>query len=149
KQLFDGFVLKLGILLERRVQPVDVRLMVLGVVDLHRLRVDVRLQRIVRVRQGGQFMFGHVMDPLLEIFGSRSPAADFVHSLYYSTFRAGLPGSVGRPPVGATTGPRPKARRGPRISSGGRRARRGAGGQKTSLRAEACNKLARGNQRCS
>src|SRR5690606_32773080 len=39
------------ILLERRVQAVDVRLMILPTVNLHRLRVDVRLERAAVVGQ--------------------------------------------------------------------------------------------------
>ena len=45
---------ELGRLLDRRVQVVDVRLMMLAVMDLHRLRVDVRLERVVGVRERRQ-----------------------------------------------------------------------------------------------
>src|SRR4029453_18867067 len=38
--------------LERLVRVVDVGLMVLGVVDLHRARVDRRLERVVGIRKG-------------------------------------------------------------------------------------------------
>ena len=41
--------------LERLVQVGDVGLVVLAVVDLHRLRVDVRLERVERVRQAGSW----------------------------------------------------------------------------------------------
>jgi len=40
---------------ERGVRVVDVRLVVQVVVDAHRLRVDVRLEGLVRVRQIRQF----------------------------------------------------------------------------------------------
>ena len=45
-----------GMFLDRRVQLGDVRRMVLVVVDLHRLLVDVRLQRVVRVWQRRDLM---------------------------------------------------------------------------------------------
>ena len=44
-------LLQLGMLLERGVQVVDVRRVMLVVMDLHRLLVDVRLERVVVVRQ--------------------------------------------------------------------------------------------------
>ena len=48
-QILDALALQLGVLLERRVEVVHVRRVVLVVVDLHRLFVDVRLQRVVVV----------------------------------------------------------------------------------------------------
>ena len=36
---------------DRGIQVGDIRLMMLAVVNLHRLRIDVRLERIVRVRK--------------------------------------------------------------------------------------------------
>lgn len=39
-----------------RIEVVDVRLVMLGVVDFHGLRIDVRLERIVGVRQCWQCM---------------------------------------------------------------------------------------------
>src|SRR5262249_23031276 len=55
QQVFDGLVGQLGMLLQRRVGVVDIGLVVLGVMDLHRTSVDVRLQRVVRVWQRRQF----------------------------------------------------------------------------------------------
>ena len=49
-------LLQFGVPLERRVQVVDVRCVVLVVVDPHRLRVDVRLQRVVVVGQRRNFV---------------------------------------------------------------------------------------------
>ena len=49
---------KLGVLLQRGVQIVDVGLVVLPVMNLHRLRVDVRLERGEVIGQGWQLM-GH------------------------------------------------------------------------------------------
>jgi len=42
---------KIGRFFDGRVQVVDVRLMVLAMVDLHRRRVDVRLESVESVRQ--------------------------------------------------------------------------------------------------
>jgi hypothetical protein len=53
QHVLDGAVRPLGPL-ERLVRVVHVRLVVLAVVDLHRARVDVRLEGVVRVRQVGQ-----------------------------------------------------------------------------------------------
>ena len=50
QQLVERLLVQLGVLVERGIQVVDVRLMVLRVVDLHRLPVDVRLERGVVVR---------------------------------------------------------------------------------------------------
>ena len=49
-QVLDRFVFQVGLAFDRVVQVRDVRLMMLGVMDLHRLRVDVRLERVVIVR---------------------------------------------------------------------------------------------------
>src|SRR5690606_35981801 len=51
--------LEFRVLLECSVQIVDVRLMVLRMVDLHRPCVDMRLQRIVRVRKIRERVSGH------------------------------------------------------------------------------------------
>ena len=48
--------MQLRMLVERGIQVGDVRLMVLPVMDLHRLRVDVRLERGEVVRELGQFV---------------------------------------------------------------------------------------------
>ena len=45
---------QVGMAFDGGVELVDVRLVVFGVVDFHRLGVDVRLQRVVRVRQTGE-----------------------------------------------------------------------------------------------
>ena len=55
-QIVDALALQLGMLLERGVQVGDVRLMMLPVMDLHRLRVDVRLERGEVVWELGQFV---------------------------------------------------------------------------------------------
>ena len=47
-------LLEVGVRLERRVQVVDVGAVVLVVMDPHRLLVDVRLQGVVVVGQGGK-----------------------------------------------------------------------------------------------
>ena len=57
-QLLGALALQLRVLLERGVQVVHVGLMMLAVVDLHRLRVDVRLERGEVIGQGWQLM-GH------------------------------------------------------------------------------------------
>ena len=44
QQLLDALALELGCLLQRGIQIGDVRLVMLPVMDLHRLRVDVRLE---------------------------------------------------------------------------------------------------------
>ncbi|MNT24780.1 hypothetical protein D3C72_1602750 [compost metagenome] len=49
---FDGFVRDDARAFQRGVQAGDVGLVMLAVVDLHRHRVDVRLQRVIGVRQG-------------------------------------------------------------------------------------------------
>ena len=50
-QILDALALQLGVLVERRVEVVDVRRVVLVVMDPHRLFVDVGLQRVVIVGQ--------------------------------------------------------------------------------------------------
>ena len=52
-QVLGALALQLGMLLERRVEVVHIRLVMLAVVNLHRLRVDVRLERGEVVGQGG------------------------------------------------------------------------------------------------
>ena len=49
-QIFDRLFLQIGFAFDRVVHVGDVRLMMLGVMDFHRLRVDVRLERVVLVR---------------------------------------------------------------------------------------------------
>jgi len=53
---------------QRRVRVVDVRLVVEVVVDLHRLRVYVRLERVVGVGEIGQFE-RHLAAPFAALFG--------------------------------------------------------------------------------
>src|SRR5690606_5409768 len=50
-QLVDFHLGELGMLFESRVRFVDVRLMMLRVMDLHRLCIDMRLERIVSIWQ--------------------------------------------------------------------------------------------------
>src|SRR6266851_297825 len=61
-QVLDRHVLEVvvGQLVQRCVQLVDVGLMVLGVVDLHRASVDVWLERVVRVGQRWQRVNPHL-----------------------------------------------------------------------------------------
>ena len=63
-QLLDRLLLQIGIRLQRRVQVLHVRAMMVVVVDLHGALVDVRLQGVVRVRQGGK---GERHDRLLRL----------------------------------------------------------------------------------
>jgi hypothetical protein len=53
-QLLDRHALQVGVALGRLVQVIDVGLVVPVVVDFHCQGVDVRLQRVVRIRQGRQ-----------------------------------------------------------------------------------------------
>ena len=46
EQILDALRLQLGMLLERGVEVVHVGLVMLAVMDLHRLLVDVRLERV-------------------------------------------------------------------------------------------------------
>src|SRR4029453_6948976 len=55
-ELVDALRVQLGMLVERGVEISDVRLMVLPVMNLHRLRIDVGLERGEVVRELGQFM---------------------------------------------------------------------------------------------
>ena len=55
-EILDALALQVGMLLERGVQIGDVRLMMLPVMNLHRLRVDVRFERGEVVRELGQFV---------------------------------------------------------------------------------------------
>ena len=52
-QVFDGFVRELGFVLEGVVDVGDVSLVMLGVMDFHRARIDMRLERVVGVGQFG------------------------------------------------------------------------------------------------
>ena len=63
QQIVERLARELGRLLERRVEIVDVGLMMLAVMDLHRLRVDVRLERVVGVGQRGK-RERHVRSPV-------------------------------------------------------------------------------------
>ena len=54
EQRLEALLVQRGMLVERRVQVAHVRLMMLAVVDLHRLGVDVRLQRGIVVGQERQ-----------------------------------------------------------------------------------------------
>jgi hypothetical protein len=49
-QVLDGLLFEISFAFERIVQVVDVSLVMLGVMDLHCLRIDVRFQSIVRIR---------------------------------------------------------------------------------------------------
>ncbi|MCY1556925.1 hypothetical protein D9M68_937250 [compost metagenome] len=61
-QRFDGLIGAKPRPFQRGIQAVDVGLMVLAVVDLHRHRVDVGLQGVIGVRQGGKGV-GHADSP--------------------------------------------------------------------------------------
>ena len=56
EQIVDALALELGRLLERRVQIGDVRLVMLSVMNLHRLRIDVRLERRDVIRKLRKFV---------------------------------------------------------------------------------------------
>jgi hypothetical protein len=56
QQIVEALRVQLGMLVERRVQIGDIRLVMLPVMDLHRLRVDVRFERSEVVRELGQFV---------------------------------------------------------------------------------------------
>src|SRR6185295_18022636 len=96
-------------ILERGVQVVDVRAVMLVVVDLHRSRVNVRLERVERVRQGGQGELRHRVPPegLRIGEGSRSweGTRPFPSIVYHASARRETPG----------------ARRGPGVRREGRR----------------------------
>jgi hypothetical protein len=57
RQILDEIVgalaLQFRVLLERRIQVVHIRRVMLAVMNLHRLRIDVRFERGEIVRQGG------------------------------------------------------------------------------------------------
>ena len=55
-QLLDALRAQLGVLLERGVQVGDICLVMLPVMNLHRLRVDVRLERAEVIRELGKFV---------------------------------------------------------------------------------------------
>ena len=73
-QLLDALLLQFRVLLERRVQVVDVGRVMLVVVDPHRLLVDVRLQRGVVVRKRRNFM-SHLVSLLSSILSQTRSAA--------------------------------------------------------------------------
>ena len=54
QQILDALRLELGVLLQRRVEIGHVRVVVLAVVNLHRLLVDVRFERIGWIRERGE-----------------------------------------------------------------------------------------------
>jgi hypothetical protein len=45
KQIVETLAVEVGVLVQRRVEIRHIRLMMLAVVNLHRLRIDVRLER--------------------------------------------------------------------------------------------------------
>ena len=49
-QILDRFLFEFSFAFDRVVHVVDVSLVMLGVMDFHRLRIDVRFQSIVGVR---------------------------------------------------------------------------------------------------
>ena len=55
-EIVDALRLQIWMLVQRRVQIGDVRLVVLSVMDLHRLRIDVRFERSEVVRKFGEFV---------------------------------------------------------------------------------------------
>jgi hypothetical protein len=59
EELFHGQVLKILVTLQSGVQVAYVRRVMLSVVDLHRPRVDGRLERVKRVRQIGECVLAH------------------------------------------------------------------------------------------
>ena len=77
QQIFDALIEQLGMLGERVVEVGDVGLVMLAVMDLHRLRIDVRLERRKVVWQFWQRMSsfsrrgGHCPRP--EKCGSQTP----------------------------------------------------------------------------
>jgi hypothetical protein len=80
-QILDALALQLGRLLERGIQVGDVRLVMLSVMDLHRLRVDVRLERGEVVWELWQFVShsssSRRMESYYEIESIRSSATRF------------------------------------------------------------------------
>ena len=59
EQVFEAPRRQLGMFVQRGVQIDDVRLVVLAVMDLHRLGIDVRLERRIIIRQRRQRMTLH------------------------------------------------------------------------------------------
>ena len=55
EQLFDGKFREIGVTFERLVEVGDVSAVMLIVMDFHRLRVDIRLECVERVRERGQY----------------------------------------------------------------------------------------------
>src|SRR5579864_8635690 len=53
----EWFTCDLWMFIERLIQLCDIRLVMLCVMDLHRLCIDVRLKCIVRIRKLWQFVF--------------------------------------------------------------------------------------------
>ncbi len=49
-QIFHRFLFEIGFAFDRLVDVVDVSLVMLGMMDFHRLRINVRFQSIVGVR---------------------------------------------------------------------------------------------------
>ena len=70
-QRLDALVRKRRMVRERLVEVGHIGVVVLTVMDLHRLRVDVRLERIVRVRKGRQ-LIGHRNAPRGFLFTVRT-----------------------------------------------------------------------------
>ncbi len=71
-EIFDGFTFEFGIASECVVQIGDVSVVMLAVMNLHRLLVDVRFEGVGRVRQGGEGV-GHGR---VGLKGSRVSIAD-------------------------------------------------------------------------
>ena len=71
EHLLDRLAVPLGAF-EGLVEIVDVGLMVLPVMDLHRLRVDRRLERVVRVRETGELV-GHASPSVWFSSGGYAP----------------------------------------------------------------------------
>ena len=66
EKVLDSPLRELWVLLQRGVRVGHVRGMVLVVMDLHRLRVDVRLEGIERIRKLGNLK-SHFRDPPFEL----------------------------------------------------------------------------------
>jgi hypothetical protein len=75
EQLFDGLAREVRRALEGLGQVGDVGRVVLAVVDLHRLFVDVRFQRVVRVGQGGKLEWHTVLSSFGWAGGRAAPPA--------------------------------------------------------------------------
>src|SRR5688572_29975722 len=78
-QIIDALALQLGRLLEGGIEVGDVRLMMLPVMDLHRLRVDMRLERGVVVWELRQFVSHSSSYRRMESYSNR--LADRQHAL--------------------------------------------------------------------